>query len=323
MPGPSRRDFLKFGSVVSGALAAARFLPRAVQGASATAASAPNIIILLFDAMSAKNLSLYGYRRKTTPNLERFAARATVYDQHYSAGNFTVPGTASLLTGLYPWSHRAINMGGLIAAPQVEHNLFEQMGAGHYRLAYSQNAYPNYFFGQFERHIERVLSPDSFSLLHTVLGSGFPDDLVNSHRAFDDFLLQDGEQPSASLVLGLAHSVGLYEAIVLAKKQGTGADLTSTGNYPIEFRLKEVFDGMLKTITGLPQPFLAYLHTWSPHSPYHPTAQFTPLFADKWAPEPKPDDPLGEHQLDKLLASSRRLYDRYIANVDFEFGRLL
>ena len=57
--------------------------------------AAPNVLILLFDALSAKNVSVYGYNRETTPNLARFAERATVYHAHYAAGNHTPPGTSS------------------------------------------------------------------------------------------------------------------------------------------------------------------------------------------------------------------------------------
>ena len=38
-------------------------------------ADKPNILIIVFDALSARNMSLYGYPRQTTANLERFAQR--------------------------------------------------------------------------------------------------------------------------------------------------------------------------------------------------------------------------------------------------------
>src|SRR5512140_2245089 len=198
MPRPSRRDFIKVGSLVSGALAASRFLPQAALGTNAAAASLPNVIILVFDAMSAKNLSLYGYPRKTTPELERFAQHANVYNQHYSAGNFTVPGTASLLTGLYPWTHRAINLpGNLITPGRVGQNIFKEMGAAYHRLAFSQNLWPNFFCGEFEGAIERVLSPGAFSLLDQFPAAAFTGDLANSHRAYDDLLFRDGQPPAS------------------------------------------------------------------------------------------------------------------------------
>jgi len=115
----SRRDFLKMAAAAPAALAFSQMIAPGPLGTNS-----PNIIVLVFDAMSADNLSLYGYRRKTTPNFERLAQRSTVYHSHYSAGSFTIPGTASLLTGLYPWTHRAINEEGQVAPAFVENNIF-------------------------------------------------------------------------------------------------------------------------------------------------------------------------------------------------------
>ena len=78
--------------------------------AEATDADRPNILVLLFDTLSARHTSLDGYPRHTTPHLERFAERATVYHAHHASGNFTNPGTASLLTGAYPWKHRSMQL---------------------------------------------------------------------------------------------------------------------------------------------------------------------------------------------------------------------
>src|SRR5512138_1531107 len=134
----SRRDFLKLytaflaGSALSGVSYALSSVPAQRTGK-------PNILFVVFDAMSARNLSLYGYARKTTPNLDRFAERASVYHSHYSAGNFTTSGTASMLTGLYPWTHRAINYRGMIARRLADRNLFHLLGDGYTRVAFTQN----------------------------------------------------------------------------------------------------------------------------------------------------------------------------------------
>ena len=68
--------------------------------------SVQNIIIIVFDAFSAYHISLYGYQRETAPNISRLAERAIVYHNHYAGGNYTTPGTASLLTGAQPWPSR-------------------------------------------------------------------------------------------------------------------------------------------------------------------------------------------------------------------------
>src|SRR5512140_2656768 len=117
----SRRDFLKLAAT----LPLVYFVsPLADQLKGRSDTNKHGVIILVFDALSAKNLSLYGYPLHTMPNLEKFAENATVYHRHYSAATFTVPGTASLLSGLYPWSHRALTLGaGGVARQHVEHQM--------------------------------------------------------------------------------------------------------------------------------------------------------------------------------------------------------
>jgi sulfatase-like protein len=318
----SRRDFLKLGTLLSGAFAVSRLRPQVAELRAAQASSAPSVFVFVFDAMSATNLSLYGYKRKTTPNLERFAQRATVYNQHYSPGNFTTPGTASLLTGMLPWTHRAINEWGLVRRDLAGQNLFRAIGPEYFRLAYSQNMFPNFFFGQFEDDIENVLSPAAFSLVDQVVAQRFGRDLMSSHRAFDDFLFQDNRSP-ASLVFGLMEDVQLYETVAHARTDEYPNGLPHTENYPIFFKLKDVFDGLIEAIRGLPLPGVAYLHTWSPHTPYLPTTEFDSTFRDGWSPKPKPEHVLGDHTPIRHLNFRRQNYDEYIANLDAEFGRVM
>ncbi len=321
----SRRDFLKVGSALSGAFAVSRLASGLEAAGPAASASRPSILIFVFEAMSATNLSLYGYHRKTTPNLERFAQRAVVFHQHYAAGNFTTPGTASLLTGLYPWTHRAINERGLIARNQASHNIFRAVGPQYHRLAFSQNTLANYFFGQFHRDIEDVLSPASFSVVGRLVADAFGADKVDSHRAFDDLLLQD-DNPPASLLLGLAERIHIHNAVVGASARRGSYALTSTTNYPIFFRLRDVFDGLIKTVGELKSPSLAYFHLWTPHAPYRPSKGFAGRFADGWAPEPKPTNRFSDSSLqysDRVINHDRQVYDEYIADLDSEFGRML
>jgi arylsulfatase A-like enzyme len=72
--------------------------------------SRPNILILSMDALSAPHMSLYGYTRPTTPNLERFARGAMTFERAYANGNYTTPGIATILTGTLPWTHRALQL---------------------------------------------------------------------------------------------------------------------------------------------------------------------------------------------------------------------
>ena len=67
-----------------------------------TAAPAPNVLLIVLDTVRAKSLSLYGYHRNTSPNLDRFATRGAVFNRAYSTAPWTLPSHASMFTGRLP-----------------------------------------------------------------------------------------------------------------------------------------------------------------------------------------------------------------------------
>ncbi|MFQ5748593.1 MAG: sulfatase [Planctomycetota bacterium] len=67
----------------------------------------PDVILITLDTTRADHLSAYGYFRDTTPVLEAFAKEAIRFDLAWSTSSWTVPSHASLLTGLFPFSHGA------------------------------------------------------------------------------------------------------------------------------------------------------------------------------------------------------------------------
>ncbi|HEY9025803.1 MAG TPA: sulfatase [Burkholderiaceae bacterium] len=73
----------------------------------AAGAGHPDVLLLTIDTISADHLSLYGYDRPTTPELDAFARHASVFDHFYADANSTTPSTSSLMLGERPWRHRA------------------------------------------------------------------------------------------------------------------------------------------------------------------------------------------------------------------------
>jgi len=65
---------------------------------------APNVLLLILDTVRAADLSLYGYARATTPELEAFARRGTVFDRAFSVVSWTLPSHASLFTGQWEFA---------------------------------------------------------------------------------------------------------------------------------------------------------------------------------------------------------------------------
>ena len=60
----------------------------------------PNVIFYIIDGGGADYMSVYGYNRRTTPNLESIAAEGAIFERAYSNSSWTVPSTASFLTSL-------------------------------------------------------------------------------------------------------------------------------------------------------------------------------------------------------------------------------
>ncbi len=70
-------------------------------------ADSPDVILVVLDTVSARELSLFGHPAPTSPALERFAEHADTYEAAYSNASWTLPAHASLLTGLLPSGHGA------------------------------------------------------------------------------------------------------------------------------------------------------------------------------------------------------------------------
>jgi arylsulfatase A-like enzyme len=65
-------------------------------------AGARNLLLVVWDTVRAGNLSLHGYGRKTSPNLERLAAGGVRFDRAFSTAPWTLPSHGSLFTGRWP-----------------------------------------------------------------------------------------------------------------------------------------------------------------------------------------------------------------------------
>jgi arylsulfatase len=325
----SRRDFLKTTAALAAGTAFAG-ASRLVVSPPSRQTDQPNILIFVFDAMSARHLSLYGYGRRTTPHLETFAQRASVYHNHYSAGNFTTSGTASMLTGLHPWSHRAINYRGMIDRRIADRNLFHLLAGGYRRVAFTQNLWADILLSQFETDLEVHLSCDAFSQYRASFLQ--PDDLPSDRRiayyVFQDFLNNRVDDPHpypGSLFVGAAD---LTRALTTDPKHISAEYPRGLPtNHDFSYENPSVLEGLGRFIQGeltSSLPYLAYFHLWSPHEPYNARQEFVGRFPEDLALEVKPHHPhAGYDHSEETLRQYRREYDEYIADLDAEFGRLL
>ena len=64
-----------------------------------------NIVLITIDTLRADHLSCYGYRRNTSPNIDKIAKEGILYTKALATSSWTSPSMASIMTSLYPISH--------------------------------------------------------------------------------------------------------------------------------------------------------------------------------------------------------------------------
>lgn len=65
------------------------------------------IILYVMDSLRVDHCSCYGYKRQTTPNLDKLSLDGILFANAFSQSTWTTPSGATLLSGLYPLSHGA------------------------------------------------------------------------------------------------------------------------------------------------------------------------------------------------------------------------
>jgi arylsulfatase A-like enzyme len=233
--------------------------PQVVSPAQAAAgiAQRPNVLLLTFDALSAQHLSLYGARRPTSPELDRFAQGGTTFERFYAASNFTTSSVNSILTGQLPDRHGAMQLPSWPARSAIEHSLPAALKqAGYRNVAVSTNP----LAGPYKN------------------GYGASFDAVVSDRIQTYFSGRDG--PSRWLkylgpTLDNPFINLLWRPIALAR-WAYASEQAANLHYDPEL----VFSSARALIDQRPagQPLFMWLHLLPPHSPYAAPAPFLGQF---------------------------------------------
>ncbi len=109
----------------------------------------PHIILLLIDTLRPDHMSCYGYARKTTPVIDSLAGKGLIFENAIAPSSWTVPCTATILTGLQPQRHGCVQ--GILHDKQVlrQHQLHPGLAtlaeklleAGYDTFGYSANSH--------------------------------------------------------------------------------------------------------------------------------------------------------------------------------------
>ncbi len=69
------------------------------------AGDAPNVLLITVDTLRPDRLSVYGYAKHATPNIDRLAAEGMLFENAFTDTPWTTPSMSSVLTGTYPTRH--------------------------------------------------------------------------------------------------------------------------------------------------------------------------------------------------------------------------
>lgn len=258
----------------------------------------PNIIWLTLESTRADHTSLGGYERDTTPNLRRISTddQGRTFKNCFSHGIWTLPSSASILTGTYP-THHGTGFGNS-AIPQ--------------ELATAPE-----LFGELGYHTA-CLSPNSH------LSSGTALD-----RGFDDFAWI-----GKSTLLETVGLPTVLKYVLNIRRHGGGLT-TDTKKHGTGFLLQDMAKRWLRSLAD-DQPFFFYAHYGDPHHPYYPPLPYLDRYADEFPVSPKEagEIAVAHHEdIHELTANGcgltpdewealRGMYDAEIAYVDDLVGEL-
>jgi arylsulfatase A-like enzyme len=232
------------------------------QPISLTDKGSPNIILVTFDALTARNMSVYGYHKDTTPFIKEWAKNASMFLKTEAESNFTTSATASLMTGKRVWTHQTFQIEGTPVKSDTESLPFVLKKNGYYNMAFIANPHTS---------VEILGMNDSFDIAPISADFSKPATLVGLHFGYLEVFLSRLLDNKIRM-----HKWVLKNDFILGKLlRLISKDFFSTTIPP-----EKAFDRFLKEIdTNIHNPFFAWIHILPPHDPYLPPGPFKHYFS--------------------------------------------
>ncbi|MBL7049767.1 MAG: sulfatase-like hydrolase/transferase [Nitrospira sp.] len=222
----------------------------------------PNILLVVFDTLTARDMSLYGYERPTTPFLQKWASKATVFQQLEAENNYTTPTMASMMTGKRLWTHRAFHVHGAGPVNGAVESLPAVLKAnGYFNMSFVANAAASASRLGMEKSFDIAPVSSEFSRPASFVGWNF--------GVLDNFLKRF-----------FLDRIELYDWIVkedfiLDKLIDLFSRNLSETTVAPDITFRKFFDVLDKNPPG---PFFAWIQVFPPHYPYLAPAPYRQMF---------------------------------------------
>ena len=249
----------------------------------------PNVLLVVMDTVRSQSLSLYGYARPTTPNLERLAQSAVVFNRAMAPSSWTFPSHATMFTGRWPHELSANWRAPLDARYPTLAEVLRDRG---FRTA---GFVANTFYGAAE-----------FGL-----GRGF--------MHYEDYPVSASQLLVSSAVGREFFSFSLNRDLAFKVRQAVGYQ-----DIPGRRHADTINDEFLGWLAqqDRSRPFFAFLNYLDTHQPFLPSEPFQSQFRTTSSPRDARHW-WGREWSPEAIRAEVDAYDAEVAYVDHEVGRLI
>ncbi|PID86157.1 MAG: sulfatase [Chloroflexi bacterium] len=149
--------------------------------------SKPDIIFVVLDTQRADRLGTYGHQKAYTPNLDKFASQAALFEQAVSPAQWTIPSHASFFSGLYPTAHQ-VTQSSQSLSPDIP-NLAEVLQeSGYETIGFCNNPLVGILNNGFKRGFQTFYNYGGAFPSLPKNASRFPAPINNAIEAYTQFL---------------------------------------------------------------------------------------------------------------------------------------
>jgi arylsulfatase A-like enzyme len=258
----------------------------------------PNVILIVIDALRARNLGCYGMQGEPSPYIDKVASEGTLFEKAFSCWNTTDQSLTSILTGKYPRSHGIMNHGDKVT--EGERRLFLETGTKLLAQYMKQSGHKTLAVDWMSRWFKQGFDDYGYELDRKGLDR-LKYHLVTLPGLYRDYLL--GHLPILKLYKPMRKSSpkDLFKGM---------KDVLST--FAFTFNLAKLQDARFVTQIAndlidqsRKNPFFLFLHYWDTHTPYYCPKNYL--------------DKTSIHDSKSLLLEKYRGSVKY---VDFQLGKL-
>jgi len=204
----------------------------------------PNVVWITLDSVRADHTTVAGYDRDTTPTLSRIAGASAgeSFPNCMAHARYTLPSTASMLTGTYPSRHR---------------------------LGYERKTVSPRLDTVAERFSDLYYHTDAVSV------NDFVSDETGLHRGFESFDLLE-----PSTIHRTAGLRTLARFLLGIRRHSAGFD-TDLHRHATAWLLTDVLKRRIRSYADRDRPVFLYAHYNETHMPYYPPRSHINRYADE------------------------------------------